>query len=67
MREVGGDACVYFDNDLAGCIKRVCGDGDLRKLLSERGLVRCREFSWKESANTYLGLYEKVLQKRDDG
>lgn len=25
------------------------------------------DFSWKESANSYLDLYENILQKRDDG
>jgi glycosyltransferase involved in cell wall biosynthesis len=50
LREVGGDACVYFDGDLSECIKRVVGDNELKKELRERGLLRCKEFSWKESA-----------------
>ncbi len=60
MREVAGGAALLVDpldeKSIAGGIKRVLSDGDLRRGLIQRGLKRAREFSWEKTAMKTLTL-----------
>jgi glycosyltransferase involved in cell wall biosynthesis len=54
LREVGGDAALYFDpNDadsIARTLLKISFDQELRKELAEKGLARSRNFSWEKTA-----------------
>lgn len=58
LREIGGDACLYFDykskDEVGMVIGRIIADEELRKSLSEKGLKRAKEFSWRKSAEQTL-------------
>jgi glycosyltransferase involved in cell wall biosynthesis len=59
LREVGGDAAIYSDEDgLAEAVRRVLGERDAR---SRAGLERARLFSWDESARRTVAVYREVL------
>lgn len=63
--EVTGDAAVLFDADnpvqLADEIRRVLSDNRLYKDLQEKGLKRCRYFSWNSSAETIRSVLSSVV------
>lgn len=63
MPEVGGDAAVYFDpanrNSLTAAILKILTDGDRRETLRQKGFLRAREFSWK---NTAEGIRKVLLE-----
>lgn len=65
MPEVGGDAAAYFDpydvDDIARTIEKLIGDADLRARMSEAGLHRAGEFSWRKTAELTVAAYERVL------
>lgn len=67
LPEVGGDAAVYFDpeqpQDMAEKINRVCSDKGFRENLIEKGFERSRLFSWDNTAQQTLKVYEKVYSK----
>lgn len=61
LPEVGGDAAVYVDpfnvSDLVGAFSQLFQPQDgpaLRKLLTDRGIARSREFSWEKTAEATL-------------
>ncbi len=58
LREVAGDAVLYFDqNDkrsLAQALVEIISDKDKRRLLRHKGLVRARQFSWEKCARETL-------------
>jgi glycosyltransferase involved in cell wall biosynthesis len=59
LKEVGGDAVMYVDpDDGAGwrqAIVALSTSRDRRASMSERGRQRAGQFSWKRSAELYLG------------
>lgn len=61
LPEVGGDACLYFDplsiEDMSKQITRVISDPNIRKHLSEKGIDRSKEFSWRRMAEQTLKIY----------
>lgn len=64
LPEVGGEACLYFDpderrGDMVEKISKVLNDGGLRQQLVEKGLKRCKEFSWHKLAQKTLEVYLK--------
>lgn len=65
LREVAGDAALYFDphdaGGLADLIRRTCGDAALRQNLSQRGKRRAASFTWAEAARKTLSVYERAL------
>lgn len=65
MPEVGGDAALYFDpydpQDIAAAIDRLLADPELRTQLSQAGLARAAEFSWRRAAELTLDAYDKAL------
>jgi glycosyltransferase involved in cell wall biosynthesis len=58
LREVGGDAALYFDpNDIesmAGALQKVVMDKNLREELISRGFDRVKGFSWRKTAEETL-------------
>jgi glycosyltransferase involved in cell wall biosynthesis len=58
LREVGGDAVLYFDPRdgaaLPAQLERVLGDATLRSELAARGRDRARQFSWDDFAERTL-------------
>jgi glycosyltransferase involved in cell wall biosynthesis len=65
LPEVGGDAAVYFDgydtDSLIAVIKQVWGSKSLQQNLSEKGLQKAKQFSWKKTANQTVAIYEKIM------
>ena len=66
LKEVGGDAAIYFDpNNLEQFIKEleeVLLNTSLQKKLSSLGLRRALNFSWEETATKTLEVYSKVIK-----
>ena len=65
LAEVAGDAAYYVDaysiESIAEGLKRVFSDKSLQKDLSNKGLKRAAEFSWKKTAAETLDVYKQVL------
>ena len=65
LPEVAGDAALLFDPrneaQIAAAITRLLFEPGLAARLSERGLERAREFSWRRSAALTLESYERAL------
>jgi glycosyltransferase involved in cell wall biosynthesis len=59
--EIAGDAAVYFDpadrDSLAGALRRVLGDHELRASLRAAGLERAKLFTWERTARETLAVY----------
>lgn len=62
LKEVGGDACIYFNpkniKDVSKKIKMVLGNERLKKSLIKKGAERVKLFSWKKLAEETLKIYE---------
>jgi len=58
MREVAGDAALFFDpvneDDIASAIDRVMNDGQLQERLAQAGRERARPFTWARCAEQTL-------------
>ncbi len=67
LGEVAGDAAFYVDayktENIAEGLEKVFEDEKLRKELSQKGLERVKEFSWKKTAKDTLDVYQKVLNQ----
>lgn len=65
LREVGGEAAVYFDpKSIVSCEERVytlCTQEEERMALIKHGEERVRLFSWQKSAHLLLDAYNKIL------
>jgi len=65
LPEIAGDAALVVDPDdvdaLAGAMRRVVGDAEVRARLRERGLARAAEFGWERCARETLAVYDRVL------
>ncbi|NQV56041.1 MAG: glycosyltransferase family 4 protein [Rhodospirillales bacterium] len=68
MPEILGDAAVYFDpldpRDMAEKIGRLLREKPLRDNLSERGLLRARDFSWHTTATQTAKVIKSVVPDR---
>lgn len=68
--EIAGDAAVLIDpidvDELARAMARLFTDAELRHTLIERGLRRCRKFSWEKTARETLAVYVQCLRSRTD-
>jgi glycosyltransferase involved in cell wall biosynthesis len=64
LREVAGDAALYFDPrdaaQLAPMLTRVLDDATLRADLRTRGLSRAAQFSWERAARETLEVYRET-------
>jgi glycosyltransferase involved in cell wall biosynthesis len=66
LPEVGGDAVRYFDATdaaaMADTILTVWRDQDLRHEMSQQGLDHAGKYSWQQTANKTLSVYEKIAR-----
>lgn len=67
LPEIYGDAVLYFDpedvDDMTRQIARVLDDAATREALIAKGTERYRRFSWRDTAQAMLDLYEEVGAK----
>lgn len=67
LPEIGGDGVFYVDpydiNNIAKGIEKVSSDKNYRKILSEKGMMQAKKFSWKKAAIETAEVYKSVLQK----
>jgi glycosyltransferase involved in cell wall biosynthesis len=65
LPEVVGEAGLMREpgdvEGLAASVRAVLEDADLRKNLTERGLVRARSFTWERHATQVLQAYEELV------
>lgn len=68
MREIAGDAAIYFDpkssDAIAATLMRVIADAALRDQLRASGLQRVRAFSWENTASATAHVYRSLLGER---
>jgi len=66
MREIVDSAGILVDpyslEEITYAIENLLSDEDLRNLLSQKALVRAKEFSWEKTARETLLLYEDLLR-----
>ncbi|MBN1954934.1 MAG: glycosyltransferase family 4 protein [Anaerolineae bacterium] len=64
LPEVAGDAALLVPPDdaagLADAIATVLQQADVRQRLAEKGLARCRQFSWQRTAAETMAVYQKL-------
>jgi len=69
LPEVAGDAALYFDphdpGSIASAIERLLGDRELAGRLAEQGTERCKEFTWRRTAEATLACYRRALDRLD--
>jgi glycosyltransferase involved in cell wall biosynthesis len=67
-REICQDAAIYFQRfsaaELAEQICRVADSSDFSQQLSERGLARSRDFSWRKHVDELLALADDLLSSK---
>lgn len=67
LPEVVGDAALTVDphniNELAGAITRLVADEKLREDLRQKGFARAQLFTWPNSAQKMLSVYEKLYNR----
>lgn len=66
LEEVAGDAALLVDpeqpEEIAGALKRLVEEEDLRKTLEKRGLERAKLYSWEQAVRSTRGVYEEMLK-----
>jgi len=66
LPEVVGEAAIlvnpYDERAIEAALQRAVWDAELRRELSERGLRRAQQFSWKRTAELTLRAYEEVVR-----
>lgn len=64
LPEVVGDAALLVDplsvDSIASALKRAAFDNELRNEMSKKGLIQSRKFSWKNSAELFLDVINKI-------
>jgi len=67
LPEVGGDAALYFDpydpQHLASLLCTMLNSGEMRRRFREKGLERVRLFTWKQSLQRHVEVYQQVLRQ----
>lgn len=71
LREVGGDAALYFDprapEQIAARLAEILTDTQLADGLRDLGRVRAEAFSWSAAAEGTLACYRRALSDHGDG
>lgn len=71
LREVGGDAALYFPpmsaSDLARLMEQVASNDGRRAGLVEKGLSRAMVFSWQRTAEATKAFYWELVKDRTSG
>lgn len=66
LKEIGGDAAVYFNpdnlNQFAAILVEVLRDRALQKRLSKLGLIQGKKYSWERVAEETKMIYSKVKE-----
>ena len=66
LPEVVGDAGIYFDpfstEEIKDTINRLLTDCALKDQLVQKGLLRVKKFSWKESAKKIVDVYQSMRE-----
>ena len=67
LREIAGESALFIDpgntDQIADAIYQVLSDENLRKKLSDKGLVRSQDFSWDKCARKTLDTFESLVDK----
>lgn len=67
MREIWGDAALYFDprdaGDLCRKMKRLQRDEALRKKLRVNAMQKASSFTARKMGDAYLGLYDQITEE----
>lgn len=65
LPEIGGDAAVYFDvnsqDSLYQAASSLINNQQLREELREKGTIRLQHFSWDNTFNETLNVYNKII------
>lgn len=65
LKEVAGDAAVYFDpNDVDEMAEAILTGNEMRESLITRGYQNLKRFSWEESARKLYSLVQQLLVER---
>ncbi len=68
MREVLGDSAYFFDGKnidaIAGAIKKIIDDTDLRQELIKKGYEQIKKYSWKKMAEETLDVYKNIERQK---
>ncbi len=68
MPEIGGPDAIFINpedpDEIADMMIRLEEDDDFYRKQEDMGLVRAEEFSWQQTAERLLDLYEKVYKQR---
>ena len=71
FREILGDAALLVDpfapEKIANAIYRVLTDNALAKNLMQKGIERIKLFSWETTAKETLGIFEKIIRRKNNG
>ncbi len=67
LPEVAGEGAIFMKSprdvgDLAGILKDLADDPDVRQRLIDKGLARARGFSWEETARRTFEAFEVVFK-----
>ncbi|MCD4652456.1 glycosyltransferase family 4 protein [bacterium] len=66
LAEVAGGAALHFDpldtESIADAMTKIISDADLRAELSNAGIKRASEFSWRQTAKETLEVYSRVME-----
>lgn len=66
LPEVAGDAAIQIDpedtNQLAKAISDLWHDKELQQILTKRGFIRAKQFSWENMAEETMGVYRNLLK-----
>jgi alpha-1,3-rhamnosyl/mannosyltransferase len=69
MPEVAADCALIVDpcsiDEIARAMTLMHGDADLRHRLSQKGMRRAREFSWRATAEATIAVYRKIAVRRE--
>lgn len=65
LPEVLGDAGIYFksgdEKELAQKMEQILTETGLRSKMSEKVMLRAKQFSWRKTAQETLNVYQKIL------
>jgi glycosyltransferase involved in cell wall biosynthesis len=68
LPEVVGDAGLLFDpfdtQALVKALRQILDDSEYRESLRVKGLERAKLFNWRTTAQTTLGVYERVVKRK---
>ena len=66
LPEVAGNAALLVNprsvRDISNAMKKLTNDENLRSHLSEKGLLRVKQFTWENSAKKHIEVFRKALQ-----